>query len=149
MGAHRLILKNYLYEEDLQVPLLVRGPKFPEGAVRDQPVSNVDLAPTIIELTRAQQGRLMDGRSLLGPANDPSAGTGREMLFERTGGDKGIRSGKWVLIDRLVGKDELYDLVGDPYQLNNAIDVPANAGVVDQLRGRLSAIRGCAGASCP
>jgi hypothetical protein len=91
----------------------------------------------------------MDGRSLLGPANDTSVGASREMLFERTGGDRGIRSGKWVLIDRVVGKDELYDLDTDPFQLENAIEVPANSGVVDQLRSRLAAIRGCAGASCP
>jgi N-acetylglucosamine-6-sulfatase len=149
MGAHRLILKNYLYEEDTRVPLLIRGPRFPRGAVRDQLVSNVDLAPTIVELTGARPGRTMDGRSLLGPAGDPSVGAGRELLLELAGAS-GIRSGKWIYIDRPPQTtDELYDLQADPFQLENAIDVPGNAPILAQLKARLAQIRSCAGASCP
>jgi len=154
MGAHRLTLKNYLYEEDTKVPLLIRGPRFPAGALRDQFVSNVDLAPTIVELTGARPGRTMDGRSLLGPANDPSVGTGRELLFEISGDVAGIRSGKWIYIDRGAGSiNELYDMVADPFQLENRLGVmpvdPADTAIAGQLAARLSQLRSCSGASCP
>src|SRR5262249_55079540 len=42
LGSHRLIFKDALYEESERVPLLIRGPQFPAGAMRDQLVSNVD-----------------------------------------------------------------------------------------------------------
>ena len=155
MGAHRLLLKNYLYEEDTRVPLMIRGPRFPKGAVRDQFVSNVDLAPTIVELTKVKPGLTMDGRSLLGPANDTDVGVGREVLFEVTGDDAGIRSGQWIYIDRGPGDtSELYNMVADPFQLDNLLAVighptPAEQTVADQLKARLTQLRGCAGASCP
>ena len=150
MGAHRLVLKNYLYEEDTQVPLLIRGPRFPAGAVREQPVSNVDLAPTIAELTRVRPGLTMDGRSLLPAARDPSFGRGREILFERSGFDAGIRSGDWVYIDRGPGADpELYNLAEDPFQLESLHDVPAHNAIEAQLAARLAQLRNCVGAACP
>jgi arylsulfatase A-like enzyme len=149
MGAHRLVLKNYMYEEDARVPLMVRGPRFPVGVVRDQLVSNVDLAPTIVELTGAAPGLTMDGRSLLGPASSAGTGTGREILFENTGGDAGIRKGDFVYIDRGTDLHELYDLKTDPFQLENLITVPAFNAKQAELEARLDQIRKCAGASCP
>ena len=153
LGAHRLVLKNYLYEEDSRVPLLVRGPKFPAGVVRDQPVSNVDLAPTIVELTGITPGRTMDGRSLLGPANGAGAGPGREILIEHTDGDAAIRSGRWVFIRRVGQIDELYDLQTDPFQLNNQLYIdfldPEDQLKADELAARLTQLERCAGSSCP
>ncbi len=153
LGAHRLVLKNYLYEEDTRVPLLVRGPRFPRGVVRDQLVSNVDLAPTIVELTGVTPGRTMDGRSLLGPADSAAAGIGREILFEHTDGDGGIRSGRWVFIERVGQIDELYDLQADPFQLENRLGQPvidpSDQAMADQLAARLTQLKKCAGSSCP
>jgi arylsulfatase A-like enzyme len=152
LGAHRLLFKDYLYEEALRVPLIVRGPRFPRGAVRDQLVSNVDLAPTIAELARATPGLAMDGRSLLPAAADPSAGAGRELLFEnRLNGDTAaLHSGDWVYIDN--GADELpelYDLAADPFQLESLHGSPAHAALMAQLDARLQQIRTCAGGACP
>ena len=150
MGAHRLILKNYLYEEDLRVPLLIRGPRFPRGVVRDQPVNNVDLAPTILELTKVSPGRTVDGRSLL-PVARRGGSLNREILFERYG-EAGIRSGNWVYIDRR-GQDELYDLGTDPFQLENLLVVaPVDADEIARaasLSARLDQLRDCRGRACP
>ena len=155
LGAHRLLYKNYLYEEDTRVPLMIKGPRFPKGAVRDQPVSNVDLAPTILELTGVRARLPLDGRSLLGRAINPGAGVGRELLLERAAGGPGIREaairkGRWIYIDRLpASTDELYDLAADPFQLKNLHDDPAHAGIRDQLAQRLARIRSCRGSACP
>ena len=35
LGAHRIMFKNYLYEEGEHVPLIIRGPGFPAGVTRD------------------------------------------------------------------------------------------------------------------
>ena len=52
LGNHRVYPggKWLPYEEDIGVPLMVRGPGVPAGAVREQLVINNDLAPTIAEL---------------------------------------------------------------------------------------------------
>ena len=42
--------KNQIYEEDIRVPLLVRGPGVPAGVTRDHYALNIDLAPTFAKL---------------------------------------------------------------------------------------------------
>ena len=72
MGAHRIEFKDYPYQEAERVPLIIRGPGFPQDTTRDQLVANIDLAPTITALTGARPGRVMDGIPLLPLAKDPA-----------------------------------------------------------------------------
>jgi N-acetylglucosamine-6-sulfatase len=66
MGEHRLHAgKLTAYEEDIRVPLFVRGPGVPAGQERDEFVGNVDLAPTFAELAGAKAPDFVDGRSLV------------------------------------------------------------------------------------
>jgi N-acetylglucosamine-6-sulfatase len=151
LGSHRLVFKNFMYEEALRVPLIVRGPKFPAGVNRTQPVTNVDLAPTIAQLAKVAPGLAVDGRSLLPVARDPAYGAERDLLFESDvhGGSAGIRSGRWVYLDGNDDGVELYDLVEDPFELDSLHASPGHAAIRNQLAARLAQIRNCAGASCP
>ena len=66
LGEHRLHAgKLTPYEEDIHVPLFIRGPGIPAGQERQEIVGNVDLAPTIAELAGAQVPDFVDGRSLV------------------------------------------------------------------------------------
>jgi N-acetylglucosamine-6-sulfatase len=66
MGEHRLHAgKLTPYEEDIRVPLFIRGPGIPAGQERAEIVGNVDLAPTIAELAGARVPDFVDGRSLV------------------------------------------------------------------------------------
>lgn len=66
MGQHRMLAgKGTVYEEDIRVPLLVRGPGIDPGTVRGELVSLVDLAPTFADLAGAEMAITMDGRSLV------------------------------------------------------------------------------------
>ncbi|MDP9188700.1 MAG: sulfatase [Actinomycetota bacterium] len=154
LGAHRLLFKNFIYEESTRVPLIVRGPQFPAGGVRDQPVSNVDLAPTIVSLTGVSPGLVMDGRSLVPVAQSPTFGSAREILFESevNGGSVGIRSGPWVYINN--GPEntaELYNLDSDPFQLKSlhASALSQHVTIRNQLAAKVSQYRFCSGLSCP
>lgn len=152
MGAHRLRFKAVLYDESVRVPLIIRGPGVPAGAVRTQPVSNVDLAPTILALAKARAGLTVDGRSLLPVIRNPGHGAGREILFEtnRIGAEaEGLLSGQWKLIDHASGEAELYDLAADPWELENQAGNPAHAARLAQMQARLDQLKSCAGASCP
>ncbi|HEY9151941.1 MAG TPA: sulfatase, partial [Anaerolineales bacterium] len=67
LGQHRLMGgKGTAYEEDIVVPLLVRGPNVQAGAALDGYVSgNIDIAPTIAELAGVVPPSYVDGRSLV------------------------------------------------------------------------------------
>jgi len=64
-GQHRFpIGKGAAFEEDVRVPLMVRGPGVPAGVVRSELVSMVDIVPTLADLGGASMAIVVDGRSL-------------------------------------------------------------------------------------
>jgi N-acetylglucosamine-6-sulfatase len=64
-GEHRLTPGKWTaYEEDIRVPLMVRGPGVPEGKKLPHTVLNNDLAPTFADLAGADPPKFVDGRSL-------------------------------------------------------------------------------------
>jgi N-acetylglucosamine-6-sulfatase len=149
MGAHRVEFKDYLYEEGERVPLIIRGPGVPQNATRDQLVANIDLAPTIVSLTRARPRRVMDGIDLLPLTRDPAAGNNRTLLFESFDiGSFGVRQGPWSYNVYSDGEDELYNLNDDPYQLNSVADDPALASLKASLKAKLEQLRTCSGDTC-
>jgi N-acetylglucosamine-6-sulfatase len=149
LGAHRVVFKSYLYEESERVPLIIRGPGIPEATTQQQLVSNVDLAPTIAEITHARPSLAMDGISLVPLANNPAAGVGRDLLFESYDFNAfGIRRGDWVYNQYPNGDDELYDLRSDPFELESQHANPVNQSLRALLALRLKQLETCAGATC-
>jgi N-acetylglucosamine-6-sulfatase len=66
LGQHRLGAGKWTpYEEDIRVPLIVRGPGVPEGKTLHHMVLNNDLAPTFADLEGARTPSFVDGRSLV------------------------------------------------------------------------------------
>ncbi len=116
-----------LYQTTLRVPLIVAGPGVPEGVVRTDPVSLIDLEPTLgatFDLPRAGEDR--DGRVLAWDAAPQSAPelyaetfrslvsyNWSELRALRRGGDKIIQAR-----DRC----ELYDLETDPAETTDLGD---------------------------
>jgi arylsulfatase A-like enzyme len=69
--------KRSLYDSGLRVPLMIRWPKalgseVPAGSVRDELVSFIDLAPTVLALAGATVPAHFQGRVLLGPQAAPA-----------------------------------------------------------------------------
>ena len=65
LGEHRQLAgKHTPFEEDILVPLLVRGPGIKPGRVIDKISGNIDIAPTIADLTGSTIPGYVDGRSL-------------------------------------------------------------------------------------
>ena len=79
LGQHRAFDGKFdVYEEDIRVPLIIRGPGVQVGATVDQMAVNIDLAPTMARWGQATPDRVMDGQSLT-----PLLG---QALRRRTGG---------------------------------------------------------------
>jgi arylsulfatase A-like enzyme len=162
-GQHRIPGDKFVpYEESVHVPFIMRGPGVPQGRTVNRQVSNIDFASTLLDAAGVKPGRTQDGISLLPVAQHPAQTPDRAILLEATSplflGDgfpmhydqpyDGVRTNHWKLIEWNYGASELFDLKTDPYELHNLYADPAYAGVRKRLKGDLSKLRDCAGASC-
>ena len=162
MGEHRLRLrpdKRTVYEEDIRVPLVVRGPGVPAGESVDRFALNIDLAPTFAELARVPVPPSVDGRSLVPLlTGDPPPTTWRSaFLVERWATEppkyrtipsyKAVRTEGYKYVRYDDGDRELYNLRVDPYELENS-HKSADPARLNRLKSRLEALRECVGASC-
>jgi arylsulfatase A-like enzyme len=164
LGQHRLPAgKNSAYEEDIRVPLIVRGPRVPAGQVIEHLAVNIDLAPTFVELSGAKALGLVDGRSLvpLLRRNPPPIESWRQGFLLEAGfitGNRvfqGIRANSFTFVEYPNTQEpnteeperELYDLDADPDQLESLHKTVDPAFLV-QLGNWLTALRECAGESC-
>ncbi len=152
LGQHRRHGKHAVYEESVRVPLIIRGPGLPTGQVRDQLAANIDLSPTILDVTGVPPRLEPDGISLLPAARDPAAGGNRSLVLEYLVGRRGYSAvrtpGGFVYAQYRNGYRELYDLNSDPYELHNLAGRPAAAALERSLARRLAALRHCAGRAC-
>ena len=153
-GEHRLPSeKDHIYEESIRVPLEIRGPGIPQGVTVGALVINADLAPTIVDVTGATPGLVMDGTSLIPVAQQPSIESGRELLIEDAGvgttpGFKAIRTARYMYAEHATGEKELYDLSRDRYELVSRHNDAAYASVRAVLANRLHQLQNCSGSTC-
>lgn len=86
MGQHRLRWgKNTHFDEDLRVPLYVRGPGVAPGRTIDAFAVNVDFAPTFTDIAGTEPGTPVDGRSLLPLLRGESPPWRKAVLIEHQG----------------------------------------------------------------
>jgi N-acetylglucosamine-6-sulfatase len=87
LGQHRLLAgKNTPFEEDINVPLLIRGPGIEPGLTIDRLTSNIDFAPTFAALAGIQPPAFVDGRSLIPLLQDQSFLKWRNVVLIERGG---------------------------------------------------------------
>ncbi len=113
MGTHRLTTGKWTaYEEDIRVPLIVRGPGVPEGKKLEHLVLNNDLAPTFAELGGAEAPSFVDGRSVVPLLGDepPSSEDWRQAFLVEAATELGGTEADPTVDD---GSPEL-PLSGDP-----------------------------------
>ena len=91
MGEHGISAgKGLPYEEDIHVPFMIRGPGIKPNTEITQMVTNIDIAPTIAEMTGARTAEFVDGRSamtLLFPQNNQTLKWRKGFLIEMGYGD--------------------------------------------------------------
>lgn len=57
--------KRQLYEFDVRVPFMIRGPGIMANKTLQNPILNIDIAPTVVELAGGKAPQTMDGQSIL------------------------------------------------------------------------------------
>ena len=162
IGQHRLTHgKRTAYEEDIRVPLMVRGPGVPAGRTLKHQVLNNDLAPTFARLAGVTPPAFVDGKSmvpLLGTSPPTVSNWRTGILTENWRTDAGggmsdaptykaLRTKNFSWVRYVNGERELYDMRDDPYQLNSR-DPSHNRSLVRRYNNRIEQLATCDGAEC-
>ncbi|MBK1880049.1 sulfatase family protein [Pelagicoccus mobilis] len=145
MGDRKTAGKWNHYEQSLSVPLIIYDPRLPEnrrGRVITELVSNVDIAPTFVEMAGLEVPSAYQGLSLL-PLIEGKSVTWREdffceHLFRLYNNWHGVRSERYkfaVYYDD--DYEALFDLKKDPNELNNLAQNPEYANIRRQMIKRL------------
>ena len=162
--------KDTTYEEDIRVPMVIRGPGVPKGGHIGALTLNSDFAPTLADMAGIDTPDFVDGRSFLPLLADPGHPWRRSFLVERRQLEpqyielaerhgvtrdqldrhayaEGLRTPEWAYIEYGTGERELYNVLADPYQLDNVIE-RADPSLLRALAGRLGELVHCVGAQC-
>ncbi|MGH2756569.1 MAG: sulfatase family protein [Actinomycetota bacterium] len=149
-GEHGLTNKQVPYEESIRMPMMLRWPGHSSGA-DDRLVTNVDIAPTIY--AAAGVSKATDGRDLLDLSwtrdhihleyfGDPNAPSIPRWFSTWTPEGQYV---EYFGAGAAVTFREYYDLITDPWQLEN-LKRPPDASSWEL---RLNADRRCVETSCP
>jgi N-acetylglucosamine-6-sulfatase len=174
LGQHRLQLgKQTAYEEDIHVPLVVRGPGVPVHHSVSRLAIETDLAPTFAEWASVIPPSFVDGRSLEPllkshpprleewrqgvlidhyMAPEPFMSRFERKLFEvkekpQLTAYKALRSNHYLYVQYSSGERELYDLRNDPDELHNIIK-QAEPSLIKRFSFWLNQLMQCKGSGC-
>ena len=137
MGYHHLLLKgNYMYEPLIKVPLIIKYPGQDRAGTASQDlISTIDIAPTLLHLTGCAVAPTMQGLDLTQQA------ASRQLIFAESGRGNAymVRSHTHkLLLCRNTKQSQFFDLINDPYELNNRYNIPACQDQIQQFKDALS-----------
>lgn len=124
--------KTTLWEEATRVPLVISAPGQQPG-ICSQPVSLLDLLPTLSALTGLEVNFPQDGTSLAALLRDPKSNWNRPAVIEFKRGNAAVRSERYRYIRYRNGGEELYDHRIDPYEWNNLARSADHAAIRQEL----------------
>lgn len=165
VGGKQALYKQTLWDSGTRIPLIIAGAQgMPQGATCHQPVSLIDVYPTMVDLCQLPKnphaGRSnypLDGHSIKplmlnpngeweGPHVAITALPGKDhsqhsqhigTLFPHFS----VRSKHWRYTLTSDGQEELYHYQDDPFEFTNLADDPQHAAVKRKLKQQLISLR--------
>ena len=145
MGEHRWTDKKVPYEESIRVPMIVRYDPITQqtASTNSRFLLNVDFAPTFAAAAGvASPGA--EGANFLPLLAGNASGWRTDFLIEHANATKvvvppycAVRNTNWIYVEYSTGEQELYDLVNDPYELQNLAGDPAYASRQSSMHARM------------
>lgn len=152
LGDHGFFDKRFIYEESIRMPFMVKYPKLVKaGSVNEDIITNIDFAPTLLDLANIKTEQKMQGQSFKSILKGKTPADWQKGMYyhyyefpywHHVQPHYGIRTQKYTLAHFYYNIDiwELYDLEKDPTQINNIIADPQYANVVTDLKAQLKAL---------
>jgi arylsulfatase A-like enzyme len=142
MGEKDNIEKFTLYERSTRVPLIIKVPWLTKAGSRcDQPVSLMDLYPTLVDLAHIEKPDHLDGHSLVPQIIDPERETSPVISsYKFSGADNpvighAVRSMRYRYIYYPeINFEELYDHQQDPNEWENIAYKKDNTKIINDHR---------------
>jgi len=146
LGEHGWFDKRFMYEQSFRMPLVVRYPAgIEKGQVLDEMVMNLDFAPTFLDYAGVSVPEDIQGKSFRKVMEGETPEDWREAVYyhyyeypavHSVKRHYGVRTDRYKLIHFYYDIDEweLYDLQNDPDEMNNIINDPENAALVNELK---------------
>ncbi len=152
LGDHGLYDKRFIMEETLKMPFLAACPSLIRpGSVNSDIITNIDFAPTFLELAGARRPAEMQGDSFASNLAGVTPRGWKDACYCRyyvEGGEHNTAAwyGVRTKTDKLVyyykrNEWEYFDMVHDPDELVNGYGDPKNAARVAALKKRLETLR--------
>jgi arylsulfatase A-like enzyme len=130
--------KFVLWEEATRVPLIVVPPRGRKEQRIDDPVSLIDLFPTIAEMAGVATVS-PDAKSLVPQLTDPDVARSSPAVMTWGSGNHSLRFQHWRYTRYRDGGEELYDLRSDPREWNNLAGDSSHRSACAQLMKMLPA----------
>ena len=127
--------KSTGWQRSTRVPLIILPPKgdatgrFATDAACDNPVSLIDLYPTLLDLCGLPEGRQLAGQSLRPLLEKPADKINRLVVTTFDKGNHALSGTRWRYIRYKDGNEELYDRKNDPHEWTNLATEAKNAPV--------------------
>jgi len=144
LGSHGHYRKGRPLDESSHVPFIVRYPEAVQAGQRvDSPVSSVDIMPTLLSLCGAPIPEPVQGVDLSGLVTSKRGPEPESIYMEGRMGRpeewRAVRKDSYMLsINASIRETEyLFDMKGDPYQMENLAGRPEYAEVEGELRSLL------------
>jgi len=148
VGCQGYKAKRWPYEESTRVPFLIRYPRaIRAGQVIDDPFSTVDVFPTLAGLAGIKAPEGLDGLDYSPMLREETRRPPRDYAFLQMmyayvpwPGWRALRTRRYAYASTINGPWLLFDLVKDPYQMNNLVGNPASGSLVEEMDKRLATI---------
>jgi arylsulfatase A-like enzyme len=123
LGEKKHWCKGAIWEQTTRIPFIVRGPSVKAGSVCTQPVSLIDVYPSLVDFAGLDVPAWLDGKSVRPQFDDP-AKPRPPAISSYGAGNTAIRSERWRYIRYEDGSEELYDHKADPNEWTNLATKP-------------------------
>jgi arylsulfatase A-like enzyme len=132
LGEKKHWCKGAIWEQTTRIPFIVRAPGVDPGSISTQPVSLIDVFPSLADLAGLALPDYLDGTSIKPQLADPTSP--RPPAISSYGeGNTAIRSERWRYIRYEDGSEELYDHSVDSDEWNNLANDPAHTKTKQNL----------------
>lgn len=149
LGEHGWFDKRFMYEEALRMPFVIRYPNgiAPKTVVKDI-VSNIDMAPTVLEMAGIAIPKEVQGKSFYKNLSGKTPNNWRQSMYyhyyeypfwHHVQPHYGIRNERYKLIHFYYDVDiwEFYDLEHDPSEVTNLIDSMKHLSIINKMKKEL------------